>query len=352
MRRALLALAVLALTLTGCPKKHKPPPMARAWLGPTDACVMLRTGVLACSGVRAASSVPSPTKELGANVIDMAIGAGVMCALRGDGTAACRDAGVPFAAGALAISAAGNRACAALLDGSLKCTGVGGGPAAGGGVAAGSGVGGVAAGDGVRGADEPPVHTGSQKAFGIALGEEIACAPLRAVPGEPARVRCAPGGDVLIGEEVEQVTAGAAHACALIKGGSVRCWGRGAQGQLGNGGAVDSSVPVTVMGVENVAEVRAGARHTCARMKNGTVACWGANDRHQLADGTTTQRPRALPIFGIVAAQEVTAAGDAACVRLQDATVRCWGANDSGHLGDGTNREHVVPMPVKWAAPN
>jgi alpha-tubulin suppressor-like RCC1 family protein len=38
------------------------------------------------------------------------------------------------------------------------------------------------------------------------------------------------------------------HACALINNGSVKCWGEGADGELGNSAFADSAVAVDVTG--------------------------------------------------------------------------------------------------------
>jgi alpha-tubulin suppressor-like RCC1 family protein len=84
-------------------------------------------------------------------------------------------------------------------------------------------------------------------------------------------------------ENVVELTLGVNHSCALLADSTVKCWGRGIDGQLGNGAAGDSAVPVTVVGLTGVVGISAGDRHTCAVLNNGSAACWGSNEQGQLA---------------------------------------------------------------------
>jgi len=76
------------------------------------------------------------------------------------------------------------------------------------------------------------------------------------------------------GGPIPKIVANAANLsnyCAVVGGGSVQCRGVNYFGQLGNGSAVDSSVPVTVTGVTNAVAVSAGGFHTCAVLSGGSV---------------------------------------------------------------------------------
>ncbi|MEM1270061.1 MAG: T9SS type A sorting domain-containing protein [Bacteroidota bacterium] len=87
--------------------------------------------------------------------------------------------------------------------------------------------------------------------------------------------------DVSVGLPVTQISAGDAHTCAVTTSGTVRCWGNGTDGQLGysNTDTIgDDEAPSTAGDVNvglPVTQVSAGAAHTCALTNAGTVRCWG-----------------------------------------------------------------------------
>ena len=92
-----------------------------------------------------------------------------------------------------------------------------------------------------------------------------------------------------------QVSAGRAHTCALLDGGDVLCWGEGSNGQLGQAGTdsigeMESLINVEAVIVDDdrgasVIAVEAGGDHTCAVLSDGRVRCWGAASEGQLGYG-------------------------------------------------------------------
>ena len=64
--------------------------------------------------------------------------------------------------------------------------------------------------------------------------------------------------------DVLQVAVGSAHACALVKGGGVKCWGRNADGELGVGNQTESATPVDVQGLTGAKGISVYDSRTCA----------------------------------------------------------------------------------------
>ncbi len=144
---------------------------------------------------------------------------------------------------------------------------------------------------------------------------------------------------------------GGHHACALIKDGTVRCWGANAGGQLGvaadagfDGSA--QNAPVSVTGLSGVLGVSAGtvyttAGHTCARTAAGTF-CWGVNSSAQLGQTTdagaaafdNVPHPSPLAVSGVTTSSLTTSNNFNSCAIVGTDMV-CWGSNADGANGRG-----------------
>jgi alpha-tubulin suppressor-like RCC1 family protein len=138
---------------------------------------------------------------------------------------------------------------------------------------------------------------------------------------------------------------GATHTCALLTGGTMACWGRNDQGQLGDGTTTDAHTPVAVVGISGATSFDGSELHTCAVVSGG-VQCWGGNFQGELGNGTTTPSLSPVPVTGISTATAVSLGAFHSCARLSDGTVRCWGNNQDGQLGDGTTEDRHSPVAV------
>ncbi len=156
-------------------------------------------------------------------------------------------------------------------------------------------------------------------------------------------------------QRVLQVAAGAHHACAILSGGIVKCWGYNAYGQLGLGNPYDqgdepdemgNNLPPVDLGTgETATAIAAGTTHTCALLGSQRVKCWGSNDFGQLGQGDKEYRGDGpsemgndLPLvdLGTGAIPIAIASGSQhSCALLSTGVVKCWGNNAQGQLGLG-----------------
>ena len=139
-------------------------------------------------------------------------------------------------------------------------------------------------------------------------------------------------------------------AAAAAVSGTLRAWGLGGNGQLGNGGTQTSTVPVKVKlpAGTKVTSVRAGCFHTLALTSTGQVLAWGSNASGELGDGTT--HFRATPVKVHIPAGTTIKAIRAGCFHSLALTstgqVLAWGLNANGELGNGTTTDSHIPVPV------
>lgn len=144
------------------------------------------------------------------------------------------------------------------------------------------------------------------------------------------------------------ISLGSEHSCAVLPTGGVKCWGRGDEGQLGNGESEDQLVTVDVVGLTaGVARVSAGGSHTCALTQAGSIKCWGSNYGGNLGNGSEARQLVPVDVEGLTEPVTSLAAGAShTCARLASGAVKCWGMNDYGQLGDGTYENRTTPVGV------
>jgi alpha-tubulin suppressor-like RCC1 family protein len=128
-------------------------------------------------------------------------------------------------------------------------------------------------------------------------------------------------------EGIVEIGAGQHFTCIRLRTRKIRCVGWNPYGQLGNGRSGEHEVSwQDVIGVEEAVELAVGDAYACAVLADGTVRCWGRNENGELGDGTREPRATAVRVrdLGGVVQLEVD---DFACARRVDGSVHCWGTN-------------------------
>ena len=173
----------------------------------------------------------------------------------------------------------------------------------------------------------------------------------------PVNVHTSSSDDIPLGG-IAAISAGTYHTCALTTDGNIKCWGEGSYGQLGNGNASRQSAPVGVHTssedanpLSGVAAISSGGKWTCALTTDDNVKCWGRGGDGQLGNGRNsgelapvgvhTSSEDANPLSGVVA----ISAGDLhTCVLTTGGNVKCWGKGDDGQFGNGEFNDSSTPV--------
>ena len=198
------------------------------------------------------------------------------------------------------------------------------------------------------------------------------------------------------GRTAVAISVGSFHSCALLDNGDVSCWGKGSDGQLGNGGtsmktlptltssfgtgrtpvAISSSSYYNCVILDNEAvscwgqlsyalpqrnsptspgsfgtgltakAIAVGSEHACAILDNGLVSCWGENSHAQLGNGGTSRKstPTSTSSLGTGRTAIAISTGyQHTCAVLDDGNVSCWGRSNSGQLGNGGTSTKSTP---------
>jgi alpha-tubulin suppressor-like RCC1 family protein len=150
------------------------------------------------------------------------------------------------------------------------------------------------------------------------------------------------------------IASGEAHSCAVLAEegrpvGQIKCWGWDKYGQLGDDSVGDVKRPVfaqegMLQPIAGAMQVSAGNEHTCALLKGGTVACWGSDAHGQLGDGQTNEEHVAVQVPRLAHVVEVDASQLHSCALLEDGAIKCWGSDPSGELGNGTVQPYSTEL--------
>lgn len=301
--------------------------------GLSHTCAILDTGDISCwgagvygrlgNGQSSSSSYPVPAEGLGLGQTSISLASGNehTCAVQADGNVTCWGDGTYGKLGnggtsqenepmltnslgvgrtAVEVSAGNHHSCAILDTGDVSCWGSGG-----------SGQ----IGNGASSSQSSPTPTSS-------LG---------------------------VGRTAVNISSGVSHTCVILDNGDVACWGSGSNGQLGNGASSNANIPTLTssFGTNRTAvAISAGASHTCAVLDDGSVSCWGRNNDGQLGNGATSTQssPTLTNSLGTGRTAIAVSAGNRhTCAVLDNGAVSCWGHGGVGQLGNGGTSDTNTP---------
>jgi alpha-tubulin suppressor-like RCC1 family protein len=163
--------------------------------------------------------------------------------------------------------------------------------------------------------------------------------------------------NVSVQENWADITTGRLTTCGVNTDGDAYCWGLNQYGEVG-----DTLLPLNtrqltpnrVVGGIKFSSVVAGWLHTCGVSTTGTAYCWGNNTSGQLGIGIFDTVPHAKPVAVASSLQfrKIALSARATCGITVDDQLLCWGYNGLGQLGDGTTTQRSAPTPVgsgkKW----
>jgi len=153
-----------------------------------------------------------------------------------------------------------------------------------------------------------------------------------------------------ISSSATAIACGYYHTIVLLADGTVRTFGRNNDlGQLGVNDTTNRLTPVQVFGISSSASAIAGGQgHTIVLLADGTVRTFGKNANGQLGiDVSGGSRLTPVQVFGISSSATAVACGAYhTAVLLADGTLRTFGVNTYGGLGVGDVSTRQTPVQV------
>jgi alpha-tubulin suppressor-like RCC1 family protein len=168
---------------------------------------------------------------------------------------------------------------------------------------------------------------------------------------------------VLSGKIVRAISSGAQFTVALDSAGVLYAWGKGTEGQLGNGTNLSSTVPVKVkmdgvLAGKSVVEISAGSVSVLARTVDGKLYSWGSNFYGTLGNSTTDPAGSNVPVevtmnqaLNGLTAKSITSSftdGDNCfcMIKASDNKFYGWGTDYYGAFGSGGPTIASAPVPI------
>ncbi len=144
-----------------------------------------------------------------------------------------------------------------------------------------------------------------------------------------------------------QIVSGDQHNCALRSGDTPICWGAGTMGQIGNSLSTDSFYPREVTSLPGASKLAAGGRTTCAIDGNPgahSVKCWGEGTSGQIGNAASTSvnlpTLASLSLGSSPTVSTLAVSNTAVCI-VGNGSQYCWGSNTNFEYGNASGASNV-----------
>ena len=161
------------------------------------------------------------------------------------------------------------------------------------------------------------------------------------------------------GPAFTQISAGATHTCGVTPSDDAYCWGSNTHGELGDQssfieGFPGSYTPARVFFDLSARQITAGAHFTCMVLTDSRARCWGRGAEGQLGNGGDltdhfVPQPLIFHVRDNVSFSEIDASTGTFGCALVDQSVFCWGTGTHGELG--VSGQQFANLPVRVELP-
>jgi alpha-tubulin suppressor-like RCC1 family protein len=153
------------------------------------------------------------------------------------------------------------------------------------------------------------------------------------------------------------ISAGYLHTCGVTVAGALLCWGSSVHGELGTGGVAlpglpGSEVPKPVSSTASFTAVSAGHHVTCAVTSTREVWCWGRGGDGQLGNGSRWDQSVPQPVYDgdptrALRVRQVSTGVTHVCAVSESNVTFCWGRGERGQLGARDRTQSSMAIRVR-----
>lgn len=143
---------------------------------------------------------------------------------------------------------------------------------------------------------------------------------------------------------------GGYHKCAIKDDGSLWCWGRNAEGQIGLGGTQSAKTPMKVPVAGTWLDVAASSfSHTCGILAPSDLYCWGSQTSGATGNGVSGALAADLKSPQLIGTgwADVANGPDYTCGVKTDGSLWCWGLRAAIQGDRGVGESEFINVPTR-----